>query len=153
MAFLSGNIKSTNAVFLLALLPIMLRLWIEAVVWRLERGPQMIFFSLMHGDAGLLTPVLIASLLAIYVYWLWVAVIIVRWLIPKFRSTIHGVAAAFVGGVTVFAFFETGTFLQTRLADTALYATVALMSLLGLVALGLITVGVRDLRKKTGVAA
>jgi hypothetical protein len=52
MSFWSVNLNRVNAIFLLLVTPIVVRFWVEAVVWRLERGRQMLGFSLIHGGAG-----------------------------------------------------------------------------------------------------
>jgi hypothetical protein len=52
MAFISGDVRKTNGVFLLILSPVMVRLWYEAVVWRIQSGPQMLGFQVLHLAAG-----------------------------------------------------------------------------------------------------
>ena len=66
MAFLSGDVRKANAIFLLVLAPILVRLWYEAVVWRLEQGPQMLGFQVMHLAAGGDFAVVLAPLLKVH---------------------------------------------------------------------------------------
>ena len=138
MGLISGNLRTTNAIWLALVMPILLRLWVEAVLWRLQRGPQMLFFSLAHGGAGLLTPVLLLSYLALWIYWLWVAIVTLRWLIPSQRHNVKGILSALTGAITLFAFFELGQRLQSPLDPLPLYAGAAIMTGLGVVPLALV---------------
>lgn len=108
MAVLSGDIRKANAIFLLVLTPIVVRIWYEAVVRRLERGPQMLGFEVVHGAAGgalavILAPLLLFSLLAAYIYLLWVIVVLALRLIPRQRQFINAHFAA-VGALCFIAF-------------------------------------------------
>jgi hypothetical protein len=140
-----GSVAKTNAGLLLLTLPFLLRLWVEAVAWRLERGPQMIGFSLVHGGAGVLTVPLLMSLLAQLVYWLFVAVVAVLWLVPPVRARMDGTGLALLGGIGTFGFQALATFMQNDLPTGVLYAGAAALSAL---LVFLVAVIVASLRRK-----
>ena len=126
-----GRVATANAAFLLLALPFFLRLWVEAVAWRLERGPQMLGFSLAHGGAGALTVPLLISLLATFAYWLFVAVVGVLWLFPAVRARMVGTVLVLLGGIGTFGFQALATYMQNDLPTGVLYAgAVALSALL-----------------------
>jgi hypothetical protein len=117
MAFISGDVRKSNAAFLLTVVPILVRLWYEAVVWRLEQGPQMLGFQVIHMAAGgslapVLGPLLLISFFALYVYLFWVAVLVLRRLIPGVRGKLFGVRL--VGGCAILlvAFMAIADYLQ-----------------------------------------
>jgi hypothetical protein len=107
---------------LLLALPFLLRLWVEAVAWRLERGPQLLGFSLAHGGAGVLTVPLLISLLAHFVYWVFVAVVGVLWLLPALRVRMAGTVLVLLGGIGTFGFQVLATYMQNDLSSSVLYA-------------------------------
>jgi predicted secreted protein len=118
MTFFSGDIRKANAVFLLVLAPIILRLWYEAVVWRLEQGPQMLGFQVLHLSAGgayapVLAPVFLFSFLAIYLYLLWVLVLVVMQFIKRAHPGPSNVRLAVVGALSFIAFAYAADYLQT----------------------------------------
>jgi hypothetical protein len=140
-----GSVAKTNAGLLLLTLPFLLRLWVEAVAWRLERGPQMIGFSLAHGGAGVLTVPLLISLLANLVYWLFVVIVVVLWLVPPVRARMDGVGLALLGGIGTFGFQALATLMQNDLPTVVLYAGAVAMSVL---LVSLVAVIVASLRRK-----
>src|SRR4030042_6161020 len=149
MSLISGSFKRTNAIFLLLLLPILLRFWVEAVLWRLKEGPQMLGFQLMHGAAVWLTPVLFLSILATFTYYLWVAFVCVRWLIPTFRKQDRHHLWPLIGGGAVFLFYIVANFLQLKdLSPVQLYGNAVVLSLLVLVTVGLVFFGFKTTRTK-----
>jgi hypothetical protein len=138
-----GRVTTANAALLLLALPFLLRVWVEAVAWRLERGPQMLAFSLAHGGAGVLTVPLLISLLANFVYWLFVAVVGVLSLFPNVRVRMAGTVLVLLGGIGTFVFQALATYMQNDLPTGVLYtAAVALSVLLVfLVALTVVSFG------------
>ncbi len=125
-----GKVTTANAALLLLALPFLLRLWVEAVAWRLERGPQMLGFSLAHGGAGALTVPLLISLLANFVYWLFVAVVGVLWLFPTVRARLAGTALVLLGGTGTFGFQALATYMQNDLPTGVLYTGAVALSVL-----------------------
>ena len=142
-----GSVAKTNAGLLLLTLPLLVRLWVEAVAWRLDRGPQMIGFSLAHGGAGVLTVPLLISLLATLVYWLFVAVVAVLWLVPSVRARMDGIVFVLVGGIGTFGFQALATVMQNDLPVGVLYAGAIVLSAL---LLFLVAVTVASFRPKAG---
>jgi hypothetical protein len=112
MMRLSGNLGRVNAILLLLVAPIVVRVWIEAVVWRLQRGPQMLGFSLLHGGAGWLSVPLLLSFLAISVYSLWVIVVMTLWAIPASRRKIVQPHFVLLGGASLCVFMLIAQLLQ-----------------------------------------
>jgi hypothetical protein len=117
MAFLSGDVRKTNAVFLLMLLPIIVRLWYEAVVWRLEQGPQMLGFQVLHLAAGgafalVVAPILLISYFVVYVYLLWVLAVVILRFVPRGRRGLANVHQAITGALAYIAFGCVANFLQ-----------------------------------------
>ena len=110
-----------NAVFLLLVLPFFLRLWIEAVVWRIERGPQMLGFSLIHGGAGTFTAPIVLSYLSMFLYWMFVAAVALMWLFPSVRKQMAGTKLIIFGGTSTFAFVVVAEYMQTELPVAVLY--------------------------------
>jgi hypothetical protein len=123
----SKSLTRANAIFLLVLAPIVVRFWIEAVVWRLERGPQMLGFSLAHGGAGWMTLPLILSFLTIWIYAVWVALVIVLWAFRASRGKIAKPHHVALGGVSLFAFLEIADFLQADLSTAIVLMGAAAM--------------------------
>lgn len=146
MTIVSGTFRKTNAILLAFLLPILLRFWVEAVIWRLNGGPQMLGFSFMHGGAGWLTPVLIASFLATYVYFLWVVYVVFRWLIPALRRRDSGHYLPLLGAGAVILFFVVADYLQKELIPVALVIGVILLSVLILAVAGFVFFGLKDVQ-------
>src|ERR1044072_9324809 len=99
-----SKLALVNGLFLVIAVPIFLRLWVEAVLWRIERGPQMLAFSLMHGGAGALTVPLVVSLVTVYVYGLFALAVGVAWAFPWVRARITGVDSVLLGVVGASAF-------------------------------------------------
>ena len=116
MSLLSGDLGRVNAIFLLLVTPIVVRFWVEAVVWRLQRGPQMLGFSMIHGGAGWMTIPLILSFTATFVYQLWVVVVIVLWAFPGSRRKMTKPQRVVLGGASLFVFFEIADFLQREMS-------------------------------------
>ena len=117
-----------NAILLLLVAPIVVRFWVEAVVWRLERGPQMLGFSLAHGGAGWMTLPLILSFLAIWIYAVWVVIAVVLWAIPRSRPRIAKPHRVVLGGVSLIAFFGIADFLQADMSIAIVLLGAAAMS-------------------------
>ena len=126
----SKNLTRVNAILLLLLAPIVVRFWVEAVVWRLERGPQMLGFSLAHGGAGWMTLPLILSFLTIWIYAVWVVIVIVLWALPPSRGKIGKPHRVVLGGVSLFAFFAIADFAQADLGTAILGTAAAAMTAL-----------------------
>ena len=151
MALLSGDIRKVNAIFLLVISPIIVRIWYEAVVWRLERGPQMLGFEVMHGAAGgpfavALAPLLLFSLLAGYVYLLWVIVVAALRLIFR-RRQIFNVHFAAVGALCYIAFAYMADYLQADgLTHAGLLRGAFLLTMIVLAMAWLIYSGFRKIR-------
>ena len=124
----SKNLTRVNAILLLLVAPIVARFWVEAVVWRLERGPQMLGFSLAHGGAGWMTLPLILSFLAIWIYAAWVVVAMVLWAIPRSRRRIAKPQRVVLGGVSLYAFLEIADFLQADMSTAIVLLGAAAMS-------------------------
>jgi hypothetical protein len=124
----SRSLTRVNAILLLLLAPIMVRFWVEAVIWRLERGPQMLGFSLAHGGAGWMTLPLILSFLIIWIYAGWVVVVIVLWAIPRFRGKIAKPYRVVLGGVSLFAFLAIADFLQADMSTAIVLMGAAAMN-------------------------
>jgi hypothetical protein len=122
------DLTRTNAILLLLLAPIVVRFWVEAVVWRLERGPQMLGFSLAHGGAGWMTLPLILSFLSIGIYAVWVVIVLVLWAIPLSRGRIARAHRVLLGGVSLFAFFAISDFLQADISTAIVLFGAAAMS-------------------------
>jgi hypothetical protein len=158
MAFLSGDVRKENAVFLLVLAPIVLRLWYEAVVWRLEQGPQMLGFQVLHLAAGgafapVLAPIFLISFLAVYAYLLWVIVVVILRFVPKVRRGLSNVHLAVAGALSYLAFGYIAGFLQREdLPREALLAGSFLLTLLVLVAAWLVYSGFRRKAHDANVA-
>lgn len=133
MRKVSATSRRANAILLLLVLPILLRFWVEAVIWRLQRGPQMLGFSLAHGGAGWLTVPLILSFLAIWMYALWVVLVIVLWAIPASRPTVAKPQQAVLGGASLFGFLQIAGVLQREMSIGWLLAGAAGMTALACV--------------------
>lgn len=126
----SKSLTRVNAILLLLLAPIVVRFWVEAVIWRLERGPQMLGFSLAHGGAGWMTLPLILSFLTIWIYAVWVVIVIVLWAIPQSRGKIAKPHRVVLGGVSLFAFLAIADFLQADMSTAIVLLGAAAMSTL-----------------------
>ena len=124
----SKSLTRVNAILLLLLAPIVVRFWVEAVIWRLERGPQMLGFSLAHGGAGWMTLPLILSFLTIWIYGVWVVIVIVLWAIPPSRGKIPKPHRVVLGGVSLFAFLAIADFLQADMSTALVLLGAAAMS-------------------------
>jgi hypothetical protein len=124
----SKSLTRVNAILLLLLAPIVVRFWVEAVIWRLERGPQMLGFSLAHGGAGWMTLPLILSFLTIWIYAVWVVIVIVLWAIPPSRGKIAKPHRVVLGGVSLFAFLAIADFLQADMSTAIVLMGAAAMS-------------------------
>ena len=124
----SESLTRVNAILLLLLAPIVVRFWVEAVIWRLARGPQMLGFSLAHGGAGWMTLPLILSFLTIGIYAVWVVIVIVLWAIPRSRARFAKPHHAVLGGVSLFAFLEIADFLQADMSTAMVLLGAAAMS-------------------------
>ena len=137
-----------NGLFLVVSAPMLVRLWVEAVLWRIERGPQMLAFSLMHGGAGALTVPLVVSLVTLYVYGLFALVIAVAWLIPSVRARITGIGSVLLGVVGASAFQALAILLQRELPTSLLYVGAIVLSA---VLVFLFVVAVNSFREGYGV--
>jgi hypothetical protein len=126
----SKSLTRVNAILLLLLAPIVVRFWVEAVIWRLERGPQLLGFSLAHGGAGWMTLPLILSFLTIWIYAVWVVIVIVLWAIPQSRGKIAKPHRVVLGGVSLFAFLAIADFLQADMSTAVVLMGAAAMSTL-----------------------
>jgi hypothetical protein len=124
----SKSLTRVNAILLLLVAPIVVRFWVEAVVWRLQRGPQMLGFSLAHGGAGWMTLPLILSFLTIWIYAAWVVIVVVLWAIPLFRGKIAKPHRVVLGGASLFAFLEIADFLQADMSTALVLMGAAAMS-------------------------
>jgi hypothetical protein len=124
----SKSLTRVNAILLLLLAPIIVRFWVEAVIWRLERGPQMLGFSLAHGGAGWMTLPLILSFLTMGIYAVWVVIVIVLWAVPASRGKIAKPHRVVLGGVSLFAFMSIADFLQADMSTTIVLMGAAAMS-------------------------
>jgi hypothetical protein len=124
----SKGLTRTNAIFLVLLAPIVVRFWVEAVVWRLARGPQMLGFSLAHGGAGWMTLPLILSFLTIGIYAVWVVIVLVLWAIPQSRRKFAKAHRVALGGASLFAFLATADFLQADMSTAIVLLGAAAMS-------------------------
>jgi hypothetical protein len=127
----SKSLTRVNAILLLLLAPIVVRFWVEAVIWRLERGPQMLGFSLAHGGAGWMTLPLILSFLTIGIYAVWVVVVIVLWALPLSRGKIAKPHRVVLGGVSLFAFLKIADFLQADMSTAIVLMGAAAMTTFG----------------------
>jgi hypothetical protein len=152
MAQLSASLGRVNAVLLLLVTPFIVRIWVEAVVWRLLRGPQMLGFSLLHGGAGWMTLPLVLSFLTIYVYALWVVFIIVLWTIPASRKRITKPQLVVLGGGSVVVFFLIADFLQRVMNLGLVFAGAAAMTAIVCLIVWLIYAGFRS-HRRVGTAA
>ena len=126
----SKHLTRVNAILLLLLAPIVVRFWIEAVLWRLARGPQLLGFSLAHGGAGWMTLPLILSFLTIWIYAVWVVIVVLLWAIPQSRGKIAKPHRVVLGGVSLFAFLTIADFLQGDVSIAILWVGAAAMSAL-----------------------
>ena len=126
----SKNLTRVNAILLLLLAPIVVRFWVEGVWWRLERGPQMLGFSLAHGGAGWMTLPLLLSFLTIWIYAVWVVFVMVLWAIPPSRRKIAKPHRVALGGVSLFAFLAIADFLQADLNPVLVLTGAAAMTAL-----------------------
>lgn len=142
-----GKVAMVNGAFLLLTLPFLLRLWVEAVLWRIDRGPQMLGFSLMHGSAGVLTVPLVISWLAIYAYWLFVVAVLMLWIVPALRGRMVGISLVLLGGVGTVGIQALAAYMQSDLPIGALYTGGFLLSAL---VVFLVIVAIASLRLKTG---
>ena len=124
----SESLTRVNAILLLLLAPIVVRFWVEAVIWRLARGPQMLGFSLAHGGAGWMTLPLILSFFTIGIYAAWVVIVIVLWAIPPFRGKIAKPHRVVLGGVSLFAFLAIADFLQADMSTAIVLMGAAALS-------------------------
>jgi hypothetical protein len=124
----SKSLTRVNAILLLLLAPIVVRFWVEAVIWRLARGPQMLGFSLAHGGAGWLTLPLILSFLTIGIYAVWVVIVIVLWAIPRSRGKVAKPHHVLLGGVSLFALLRIADFLQADMSTAIVLLGAAAMS-------------------------
>lgn len=137
MNIFRGDLKRTNAVFVLCALPLLIRLGHEAIVWRLADGPQMVGFRLMHAGAGKWTVLLFASFFAIQIYMLWSAIVAIRSFFPSWRAAASGKRFILVGLGLIWLYLFTGDYLQVDLPKTAIYAGATAMAILLLCMLGL----------------
>lgn len=128
MNLLRGNLTQTNGLFLLCIAPLLVRIWIEAVVWRLNEGPQMLGFQVIHLAAGSWTVPLFVSLLILWLYQLWAAVIVVAALVPAWRRITAGKRFVVLGAGSVLVFFCVADFIQTELPTTAVYVGATAMA-------------------------
>ena len=147
MSLLYGNLGRINAIFLFLVTPILVRFWIEAVVWRLERGRQMLGFSLIHGGAGWMTVPLLLSFAVIWIYVLWVILVIVVWAFPASRRKMANPQWAVLGGASVFLFFEIADFLQRDISTGVVLTGASAMTALACVIGWLIYAGFRSERE------
>jgi uncharacterized protein with PQ loop repeat len=125
-----SRVATINAAFLLLTLPFLLRLWFEAVVLRIDSGPQMLGFSLVHGGAGALTIPLMISWVATYIYWLFVIAVAALWLFPTVRARIVGTPHILLGGVGTLAVQALALYMQSDLPTFLLYAVAFLLSVI-----------------------
>jgi hypothetical protein len=157
MAILSGDIRKTNAVFLMVLAPIIVRIWYEAVVWRLDQGPQMLGFQVLHLAAGgefapVLAPLLLCSFLAVYVYLFWVIVVVVLRFIPRARRGLSNVHLAGAGALLYVVFGLVADFLQSKdLSRLVLVGAAVLLSAVVFVFGWLIYIGFKGKRAHIAV--
>lgn len=134
MALLSGDARRVNATFLLVLAAIILRLWYEAVIWRIEQGPQMLGFQVMHFAAGgdfrtVLAPLLFFSFLAVYAYFLWAIWLGMSWLIPRKRKNLSNAHTAVIGVSCYVGYGATANTLQAEgLSQGVLLSGAALLT-------------------------
>ena len=126
----SKSLTRVNAILLLLLAPIVVRFWVEAVIWRLERGPQLLGFSLAHGGAGWMTLPLILSFLTIWIYAVWVVIVTVLWAMPQSRGKIAKPHRVVLGGVSLVAFLAIADFLQADMSTAIVLMGAAAMSTL-----------------------
>jgi hypothetical protein len=124
----SESLTRVNAIFLLLLAPIVVRFWVEAVIWRLARGPQMLGFSLAHAGAGWMTLPLILSFLTIGIYAVWVVIVTVLWAIPRSRGKFAKAHRVVLGGVSLFAFLGIAESLQAPMSTALVLLGAAAMS-------------------------
>ncbi len=147
MAFLTGDIRRANAIFLSMLAPITIRIWYEAVIWRMEQGPQMLGFQVMHLAAGgpyatIVAPVLLFSLMAWYVYAGWIVLIAVLGIVRQESQKPRNLRHAFFGGVLYIAFMLQADALQSQdFSEVGLWMGVTGLSCLGIALLSLGIVG------------
>ena len=145
----SGLVAKVNAAFLILILPFFIRMWIEAVVWRIQRGPQMLGFSLIHAGAGIFTIPIMAGFLALFLYWIFVGVVVVLWLIPAVRRKMAGTLWVVLGGAATWAFDTVADYLQRELPFAVIcLGALVLSALLG----SFVLLAVLSLRKPRNVA-
>lgn len=138
-----GGIANANGVLLLATLPFLLRIWLEAVVWRIDDGPQMLGFSLMHAGAGAFTVPLLISLLAVVIYLFFALVVAALSIVPSIRARMLGTRWVIFGGLGVFGFEWLAGYLQSDLSAGLLYAGAFVLSAIVLFLLIVAAVSVR----------
>lgn len=131
-------------------MPAVLRFWMEAVIWRLNGGPQMLGFSLFHGGAGWLTPVLVVSFIATYLYFLWIASVGFRWVIPALRKRNGGHYVPLLAAGAIYLFFLLADQLQKNLAPAVLAIGAILLSALVLVITGFVFYGLKNTERGSG---
>jgi hypothetical protein len=143
MRFLTGDLRSTNAYFLLVVAPMMPRIWYEAVVWRLQHGPEMLGFQLMH-RGGLLAAVVSISLFATSIYIYWCILVSILHLISKSRREIYRIQYCCIGAICVVLFaYIADSLQQSQLTHEAIYAGAGAMAALALVIGWLVFAGFR----------
>ena len=145
----SSLVAKANGAFLLLILPFYIRMWIEAVVWRIQRGPQMLGFSLIHAGAGIFTIPIMVGFLGMFLYWLFVAAVVVLWLFPSVRRKMQGTLWVVLGGAATWAFNSLSEFLQRELPALVVYlGALVLTALLG----SLVLLAILSLRKPRNLA-
>jgi len=122
------NLKRINAIFIMFLAPIIIRIWWEAVVWRLTQGPQMLGFSMVHGGAGWLSPILIISWISTYVYILYAIVISFLSVVKGINDRLLGKRYILIGALCVVVFAVVTDKLQSQLSKPILYGGIAIVS-------------------------
>jgi hypothetical protein len=127
MNVLHGDLTRTNGLFLLCTTPLLVRIWIEAVVWRLYEGPQMLGFQVQHLAAGYWTVPLFASLLVYWLYQLWAVIVGLSALPSSRRASTSGKRFIALGFGATFLFFFVGDLMQSEIPRTAIYAGAAVM--------------------------
>jgi hypothetical protein len=146
MALLSGDVRRANAVFLLVLAPLIVRIWYEAVVWRLQRGPQMLGFEVLHGVAGglVLGPLFLITLLVGYAYILWAFLLFVLQFIPAAARHFANMRLPVIGAFSYWVFFYVADLLQASdLSRTQVLLGAAVLMLIALAFVWLIYIGFR----------
>jgi hypothetical protein len=145
-----SRLATANGALLLLTLPFLLRLWVEAVVWRIDRGPQMLGFSLVHGGAGVLTVPLVISWLVTHVYLLFAVIVAVLWIVPALRVRMVGALLVVLEGVGTFVSQALAASMQNGPPLWLLYAEALVLSVLIVL---LVVAAVASLRLKVAAPA